>query len=112
MGVLKFPNQELCTTIVGVIEAELVPPSETEIFGTYVATVVKTPDIKHVVPVMKLHPLNPAGNPLDVQVSVPAPQLLAVMVWLTTCPTVYGPSDPGEIEHVGFDQSVPSHCLR
>lgn len=68
------------TIRVGLMLAELLPPSVTLIVGLYVVAVVSVPDIAQVVPVTELHPLGPAGRPLDVQVSVPPPHPLAVIV--------------------------------
>jgi hypothetical protein len=74
------------TTMLGEIEAELLPPSVTEIAVLKVPDALNVPLIVQVVPVTLLQPLAPAGRPLDVQVSVPLPQSTAVNVTpLSTC---------------------------
>lgn len=68
------------------------------IVGEYMAAALSVPDSRQLDPVAPLHPLSPAGRPLDVHVIVP-PLHVVIMVCDITCVFVHGPNVAGEIEH-------------
>ncbi len=85
-GLLVVMTGAELTTMVGFIEAWLLPPSVTLIVAEKLPAVVAVPMKDLVDPVPEQD--SPGGIPVHVQVRVPAPQLLALNVVPGVCDTV------------------------
>ena len=90
------------TSIVGLLEPVLLPPSVTEMEVLKVFAAVTVPVIKQVADALQLPWLSPVGRLLSVHMrDAVTPQLFAVaVIVLIVCPTVYGPGLEGDRETV------------